>query len=137
MPAEGLPPGINWGKIIVNTIRGVVLAGLLGILLLAFFPFIIPRAPSEEARSSEARAALGAMKDWARVVYGRTQLAPGLGDLGLGPSELNGSYFTHVDYSCGGDARHWSAKCRDVYKSPPHDLIVTVDLETGSANFNR
>jgi hypothetical protein len=120
--------------------NGVFVLALLTLILFVLAYATFPMIASDGggvALSSEARAALGLMKDRARVVYERTGKAPGMDDLGLGPVDLEGSDFHYSNYSCGGDAKHLWAKCTGVYKSEPLDLMVTADLETGSATFNR
>ncbi len=94
---------------------------------------------SPEAPSSEARAALGMLKDRARVVYQRTGVVPrDIGELGVGEGELAGTYYKFDNYIIvGGTPECWSAVCTGVYKSQPSHLIVTADLVSGSASFNR
>ncbi len=111
---------------------------LIGILAVAAIPLIASN--TDEARSSEARAALGAMKDRARVVYQRNPSARvDKYSLGLGTTELNGSYFTDANYSVySPDPRNWGARCTGVYvKSPPYDLEIRANLITGIGTFNR
>ena len=85
---------------------------------------------------SEARAALGAMKDRARVVYQRTVRAPeDLDDLGIGESELAGSYF---DASCykitDSNERNWTAICKPKNADGPV-LAVVCNLIEGRSQF--
>lgn len=89
-----------------------------------------------EAEMSEARAALGAMKDRARVVYQRTVRAPAdLDDLGIGESELAGSYF---DASCykitDSNERNWTAICKPKNADGPV-LAVVCNLIEGRSQF--
>ena len=58
----------------------LIVVVIVGILALAAIPLIASN--TEEARSSEARAALGAMKDRARVVYQRTPADEAVADAG-------------------------------------------------------
>jgi len=91
-----------------------------------------------EDRSAEARAAMGAMKDRARVVYHRTGKAPrSFKELGLSDAELTGSYFTEKNYALGGSAENWWCSCSNVYTSAPSFLEMRADLSNGSASFNR
>lgn len=92
-----------------------------------------------DAEISEARAALGAMKDRARVVYQRTGNAPAtLKELGLTDVELRGSYFDASHYLItNASPERWTAACSGVYSAAPQELIVTADLAKGSATFNR
>lgn len=115
---------------------GVLL--LLGVLALAAIP-VTSCGCEGEARSSEARAALGSMKDRARVIYQRTGKAPGtLKDLGLGQYELRGSYFTENNYRItNSDPKSWTAACTGVYSAAPQELVLTADLENGKCDFNR
>lgn len=114
----------------------LIVVVIVGILALAAIPLIASN--TEEARSSEARAALGAMKDRARVVYQRAGAAPGnLTALGISTSELTGSYFNSGNYSCAGSANVWNATCTNVYTSGSTDLVVTANLIQGNASFNR
>lgn len=106
-----------------------------------------PLCASEEARSSEARAALGALKDRLLVKYreggGRVDTRWGIGDL-LSPQEmreLDGSYFKRNDYSL-----HWPGdresvavlSCHGVFsgRDGPANIELEVDLRTGEARFN-
>lgn len=115
----------------------LIVVVIVGILALAAIPLIASN--TEEARSSEARAALGAMKDRARVVYQRTPTATiNKASLGLGTTELNGSYFNDGNYTVGSTTVNaWAASCSGVYSSTPSQLTVTADLVAGSASFNR
>ncbi len=71
----------------------LIVVVIVGILALAAIPLIASN--TEEARSSEARASLGAMKDRARVVYQRSPNTTWtLATLGINATELSGSYFT-------------------------------------------
>lgn len=100
-----------------------------------------PLRPSgvEEPRPSEARAALGAMKDRARVVYQRTGKTPQtMAELDMPNGALEGDEFSLGDYIVrGGNANEWKAKCVGVYDSEPRDLVVTADLVGGNCYFNR
>lgn len=116
----------------------LIVVVIVGILALAAIPLIA--GDVESARSSEARAALGAMKDRARVVYQRNPSLRSIekGDLELQPYELDGTYFKDSNYSCGGPATYWRAVCTGVYsKGSPRDLEITANLMTGVGNFNR
>lgn len=146
-PPEGyvlhIPPMRKLGRVVGRILGGTPLQWafvmfLLGILALAAIP-LRQQGSGHEARSSEARAALGAMKDRARVVYQRTGKVPqSFEDLGLAPEELNGSYFTGKDYTITGtSAQNWSATCRGVFSAEPRDLKVTANIINGSASFNR
>ncbi|GIK51757.1 MAG: hypothetical protein BroJett014_07300 [Planctomycetota bacterium] len=118
-----------------------LLAILLALVIAA------PLCASEEARSSEARAALGALKDRLLVKYresgGRVDTRWGIGDL-LSPQEmreLDGSYFQRNDYSL-----HWPGdresvavlSCHGVFsgRDGPANIELEVDLRTGEARFN-
>lgn len=122
---------------IVLIVGLIVVPFILGILMLAAIPLIASN--TEEARSSEARAALGAMKDRARVVYQRTPSARlDKSALGVGPTELSGIYFSDPDYTVTSvNPWAWSAQCRGVYKAAPRDLVITSNLVQGDASFNR
>ena len=117
----------------------LIVVVIVGILALAAIPLIASN--TEEARSSEACAALGAMKDRARVVYQRT---PGpiadITALGVGAAELSGSYFAQTNYSFSSTAAGvCTATCTGVYSpSPgPANLILTGNIVNGSSSFNR
>lgn len=100
-----------------------------------------PLRPSgvEEPRPSEARAALGAMKDRARVVYQRTGRIPQtMAELDMPRGVLAGSEFQPADYVVlSGNANEWKAKCIGVFDKEPRDLVVTADLVGGRCTFNR
>jgi len=115
----------------------LIVVVIVGILALAAIPLIASN--TEEARSSEARAALGAMKDRARVVYQRTPTATiDKASLGLGATELNGSYFSDASYTVDdATVTSWDASCASVYSATPTSLTVTANLIAGSASFNR
>ena len=122
---------------IVLIVGLIVVPFILGILMVAAIPLIASN--TEEARSSEARAALGAMKDRARVVYQRTPSArldkPALG---IGRTELTGTYFSDANYTVTStNPWAWSAQCSGVYKAAPRDLIITANLLRPEATFNR
>lgn len=123
--------------------RLLVITGLCLIVLavLGGFSAVVGIGPGcgEDSKPSEARAALGAVKDRARVVYQRSPESKTINmkDLGLGARELSGSYFKEDDFSCGGTPKKWWAECRNVYDSEPRNLRVEVDLVGGSATFNR
>ena len=98
----------------------------------------VTKTNSEEARSSEARAACGAMKDRARVCYQRDpNMKIEMASLGLGKTELDGSYFSYDDYEVSGTAEEFVVRCKNVYSDEPYDLICTCNLKTGEARFNR
>jgi hypothetical protein len=98
----------------------------------------VPKRGSDEARASEARAAAGAMKDRARVVYQRTGKAPmTLEELGIGKEELSGTYFEADNYSISGTAEEFVITVRGVYSDEPYDLVLTANIVAGSAKFNR
>ena len=98
----------------------------------------VTKSSSEEARSSEARAACGAMKDRARVCYQRDpNMKIEMASLGLGKTELDGSYFSYDDYEVSGTAEEFVVRCKNVFSDEPYDLICTANLKTGSASFNR
>jgi hypothetical protein len=91
-----------------------------------------------DAEMSEARAALGAMKDRARVVYQRSMRAPeDLDDLGIGENELEGSYF---DASCykitDSNERNWTAICKPKNADGPV-LAVVCNLVEGRSQFSQ
>jgi type II secretory pathway pseudopilin PulG len=145
-PAEGyvlrIPPMRKLGRAVGRILGGTPLQWVFvlvafGILALAAIP--LNQSSGHEARSSEARAALGAMKDRARVVYERTGKVPkSLEDLGMAPEELNGSYFNAKNYSVTGtSAQNWSATCTGVFNAEPRNLNVTANIINGSASFNR
>jgi len=114
----------------------LIVVVIVGILALAAIPLIASN--TEEARSSEARASLGALKDRARVVYQRTSTAPAnLTALGVAAAELGGSYFTSTNYAVGGVTTAWLANCSNVYTSGETALNLTSNLISGSATFNR
>ena len=127
------------GRMLGGTpLQWMVVLFLLGLLLLAAIP-LAPCGCGGEAKSSEARAALGAMKDRARVVYQRTGKAPAtLKELGLTDVELRGSYFDASHYRItNASPERWTAQCSGVYSASPRDLILTANLANGSASFNR
>jgi len=104
-------------------------------LLFVLFP---QRNVGEDAKTSEARATLGALKDRARVVYHQTKIAPqSLDELGVSDNELTGNYFTRTNYTVGGNAKKWWAKCTGVFSAEPTYLYLESDLETGASSFNR
>ena len=105
--------------------------------VMAFWP--IQPSGVEEPRPSEARAALGAMKDRARVVYHRTGTVPQtMAELDMPSGALEGDEFSLGDYIVlGGNVNEWKAKCVGVYDSEPRDLVVTADLVGGNCYFNR
>jgi len=115
----------------------LIVVVIVGILALAAIPLI--QGNIDEARSSEARAALGAMKDRARVVYQRNPSATlDKAALGLSAGELNGSYFNDASYTVPATTpAAWQARCDGVFSSSPSALTLTVNLGTGSANFDR
>lgn len=122
---------------VIFVILGVMAVPVLGVLALAAIPLIASN--TQEARSSEARAALGAMKDRARVVYARTG-SPQIDIMALNMSaeDLNGAYFTAGDYSVtSSNPLAWSAQCDRVFDRPPRELSVTANLINGHASFNR
>jgi type II secretory pathway pseudopilin PulG len=125
----------TWAIVLIVSV--VVVPFLIGILAVAAIPLIASN--TDEARSSEARAALGAMKDRARVVYQRNPMGGEKHSLGLGPTELNGSYFTDANYSVDSpNPLNWGARCTGVYvKSPPYDLEIRANLISGVGTFNR
>lgn len=114
----------------------LIVVVIVGILALAAIPLIASN--TEEARSSEARAALGAMKDRARVVYQRTPNTTWtLAALGINTTELAGSYFTSNSYTIGGSGATFTANCAAVYTASPTSLDLSANLVTGSSSFNR
>lgn len=115
----------------------LIVVVIVGILALAAIPLI--QGNVDEARSTEAKAALGAMKDRARVVYQRNPTATlDKAALGLGATELNGSYFTDSNYTVTTTTpTSWTAQCSGVFSSAPTDVIVTANVVSGSATFNR
>jgi type II secretory pathway pseudopilin PulG len=126
------------GRLLGGTpLQWVFVLLLLGLLTLAAIP--LRSSGGGEARSSEARAALGAMKDRARVVYQRTGKAPAtLKELGLTDVELRGSYFDASHYRItNASPERWTAQCSGVYSGSSRDLILTANLANGSASFNR
>jgi hypothetical protein len=139
IPAEGLPPGFPWAKLALWTFRGFGISAGLVLLVVIVLPIALPRRPSDEAKSSEARAMLGAMKDRARVVYQRTGKSPATFlELGMSDVELNGSYFNASNYRItNAKPECWTASCSGVYSAAPQELVVTADLAKGSHSFNR
>lgn len=117
----------------------VLILGLVvpAVGVMAFWP--IQPSGVEEPRPSEARAALGAMKDRARVVYQRTGKIPQtMAELDMPSGALEGDEFSMRDYIVlGGNASEWKAKCIGVFEVEPRDLVVTVNLARGSCTFNR
>ena len=115
----------------------LIVVVIVGILALAAVPLIFGNV--EEARSTEAKAALGAMKDRARVVYQRNPTATlDKNSLGLGATELNGSYFNDGDYTVTSTTpTNWQAQCASVFTSSPTAVVVTANVVSGSATFNR
>jgi hypothetical protein len=114
---------------------------VLGLVVLSGFGAVVGIGPGcgEDARPSEARAALGAMKDRARVVYQKnpTRKEISFDDLGMGKTELSGSYFSRENFTCGGTPDKWWAQCENVYESEPRYLRIEANLVQGSASFNR
>lgn len=110
---------------------------IFGMLILVALPLM--QSGHEEPKSSEARAALGVIKDRARKIYQRNIGIKSftMTDLELCASELNGSAFKYEDYTCGGTPEKFWVRCRGVYESEPRDLELTGSLVTGSATFNR
>jgi prepilin-type N-terminal cleavage/methylation domain-containing protein len=114
----------------------LIVVVIVSILSIAAIPII--SSNTSDARSSEARAALGTLKDRARTVYQRTKVVPStLAALGVTANELGGTYFTNANYSYGGTATAWTGTCSGVYASTPTSLIITSNLNNGSASFNR
>ncbi|CAG0998067.1 Fimbrial protein [Gammaproteobacteria bacterium] len=115
----------------------LIVVVIVGILALAAIPLI--QTNLDEARSAEARAAMGALKDRARVVYQRNPSATlDKASLGLGSTELNGSYFTDANYTVTSTSpTNWQVQCDGVFSSAPTDLTVTANIVSGSATFNR
>ncbi len=115
----------------------LIVVVIVGILSVAAIPVIASN--TQEARSSEARAALGALKDRARAVYSRTNTAPiNMTALGVGSTELRGSYFNNANYTLAGTVTAWRATCNGVYTgASPTSLILTSNLRSGNSNFNR
>lgn len=115
----------------------LIVVVIVGILALAAVPLLFGNV--EEARSTEAKAALGAMKDRARVVYQRNPATTlDKNSLGLGPTELNGSYFTDASYTVTATSpTNWQAQCAAVFTASPTAVVVTANLVSGSASFNR
>ena len=149
-PPEGyvlrIPPMRKLGRKVGRALRDFAEIGvfgwlgvsvLVGILALAAIP--VHSGGGEDPKSSEARAALGAMKDRARVVYQRTGKVPrSIEELGLGVTELSGSHFSAKDYSVSAtSAENWSATCVGVFSAEPTDLKLTANIVNGSATFNR
>ncbi|CAG0958584.1 hypothetical protein PLCT2_00622 [Planctomycetaceae bacterium] len=152
--AEAAPPPFDGYEVHVPSARmlgrsvGRVMGGtplqwmgvllLLGVLALAAIP-VTSCGCEGEARSSEARAALGAMKDRARVIYQRTGKAPAnMNDLCFKEYELRGSYFTEKNYRItSANPNSWTAVCTGVCSAAPHELVLTADLENGKCDFNR
>ena len=114
---------------------------VLGLVMLSGFGAVVGIGPGcgEDARPSEARAALGAMKDRARVVYQKNPTLKEItfDDLGIGKTELSGSYFSRENFTCGGTPENWWAQCDNVYESEPRYLRIEANLVQGSASFNR
>lgn len=110
---------------------------LFGFLLASVVPVNQGGEPPD--LSNEARAALGALKDRARVIYQRrpelTEIRKE--DLGLGGTELDGEHFKQSDYSCGGTPEKWWAQCEEVFEVEPRHLRLECNLKTGEARFNR
>lgn len=93
-------PGWAWGLII----GGVFLFLILPILALAAIPLITSN--TAEARQAEGEQMLGSMKNFARVAFAKTGMAPtrltgpiGSGGAGCGvsPAELEGLYYRVED----------------------------------------
>jgi hypothetical protein len=94
--------------------------------------------PRGEARVSTGRASLGAIKDRIRVYYARKNALPKtFADLGMSEAELQSDDFNASDYSFSGTEEVFVITCRNVFKDDPYDLILTVNLKTGDAAFNR
>lgn len=139
-------PAKTWNAtVIARSSKWRLHASVWGVLL---FSFLIMGAVvwvnavnwgPHEATSSEARAALGMLKDRARVVYERTGKVPrDFAELGVREHELLGTYYKPANYIIvGGTPECWSAVCTGVYESQPKHLIVTADLVSGKASFNR
>ncbi|MCC6150947.1 MAG: prepilin-type N-terminal cleavage/methylation domain-containing protein [Planctomycetes bacterium] len=114
----------------------LIVVSVVGVLSLAAVPLLASN--TRDARSSEARAALGVMKDRGRAVYQRNKTVPrNLNALGIKTSELKGTYFSHTNYSCRGSATAWTATCTRVFDDGPTSLTITSNLNSGSARFNR
>lgn len=115
----------------------LIVVVIVGILALAAIPLI--SSNTEEARSSEARAALGALKDRARVVYQRTPTASvtTIAGLGISTQELTGTYFTSSNYGVSLASGNFTGNCSGVYSAGATALEVTANMVSGSASFNR
>jgi hypothetical protein len=113
-----------------------VLVLVIGVVVLSQVPLIQNGDPPN---ASEARSALGAMKDCARVICQRrpelTEIRKE--DLGLGATEIDGKHFRQSDYTCGGTPENWWAQCEGVFEVEPRHLRLDCNLKTGEARFNR
>lgn len=95
------------------------------------------RSPEWNEWASEGRAALGAMKDRARVVYQRTQAAKlGKNALGLGQTELNGNYYDDSCYTVtNSDVHQWIAMCKPKKAGSGPIVVVIADVTVAKAAF--
>ena len=120
----------------------------IAIVLLLLVALAAPiSANSEEVRSSEARAALGALKDLLRRKYhengDRADVRWTIADIMAhhDSRELNGSYFTYKSYTLRwpiGRENVAILSCRDVWSGQQEvtDLELEVNLASGAARFN-
>lgn len=140
VPANSIAPPRTLQSRIAGCLEFLSVATALILLIVIIALSQVPLIEGgEPPNSSEARAALGAMKDRARVIYDRrpelTEIRKE--DLGLGATELDGTYFKNNDYTCGGTPESWWAECRDVFSAEPRHLRLECNLKTGEARFNR
>lgn len=140
VPANSIAPPRTLQSKIAGCLDFLAVATALILLIVIVALSQIPLIQGgEPPKSSEARAALGAMKDRARVICQRrpelTEIRKE--DLGLGATENDGKHFRQSDYTCGGTPENWWAQCEGVFEVEPRHLRIEGSLQTGQFRFNR
>lgn len=135
-------PRSGRGMAIGGTVANGIL-GFFGVMILGLAALPLITSNTESARISEARAAMGVIKDRARVVVMQRGMvgrdaAPTLAELDLGNC-LDGAYYISFDYSTSGTVDHCTITCKGVYNDHPQDLKYTVNLLNGQivTDYNR
>lgn len=110
----------------------LIVVVIVGILALASVPALLTN--TEDARSAEARAAIGLIRDRARIAVARqglnnTDPGPQISDLGVGDG-LDGAYFNTSDYWVSGQVDNYNIACANAYSEYPWELRVRVDLKS-------
>lgn len=116
----------------------LIVVVIIGILALAAIPLI--SANTNEAKSSEARAALGTIKDRLRTKYIQNDNAVNtswaIGDL-VNTNELAGKYYGAADYSqqsLAATTASYRAAANTNNTSPQVTMSIT-NIQTGAASL--